>query len=314
MILSPDANGIGQAGQLLRDGELVAFPTETVYGLGADAMNPAAVEAIFLAKRRPPDNPLIAHVADREMLLLLARDIPRQADQLINRFWPGALTLVLARKENVPAIMSAGLPSIAVRMPNHRVALDLIRQAGTPIAAPSANRSGRPSPTNARHVADEFGDDIAAIIDGGPCALGVESTVLDVTREPCRILRPGGVTREQLSEALGYDPGIATDMENGSSPGVRHMHYRPLCDIQLFSRDQPPLPGDQEGMITFTFPPPSSRFSVHLDSIEEYARRLYALMREADDRQLKRLYLEEPPEAGIGLALRDRLQRAARRE
>ena len=202
-LLQPDPAVICQAADLLRQGEVVAFPTETVYGLGADALNPQAVAKIFLAKGRPSDNPLIVHIASREELLPLVGAIPPLAYPLMDQFWPGPLTMIFPKSPQVPLSVTAGLETVAIRMPSHPIALALLRQAGVPVAAPSANVSGRPSPTNGRHVWEDLDGRVAMVIDGGSTAFGLESTVLDLTQTPPMILRPGGVTLEEIRAVIG---------------------------------------------------------------------------------------------------------------
>ena len=225
-------DSIREGANLLRAGAIVAFPTETVYGLGADALNEAAVLSIFKAKERPCDNPLIVHVASAEDTNVLCY-VTDTAQQLMREFWPGPLTLLLKKKPIVPDIVTAGLDSVAVRMPNHPVANALIRISGMPIAAPSANRSGRPSPTTAQHVLIDLGGRIPMILDGGACAVGVESTVLDLTCSIPRVLRPGGITPEEIAGVLGntvVDDSVMRPLYNGEaapSPGMRHKHYAP---------------------------------------------------------------------------------------
>lgn len=310
-LLPPSDESIRGAAAILRAGGLVAFPTETVYGLGADGFSAKAVGRIFEVKGRPADNPLILHVAEAGEISGIAGVVPREAWKLAERFWPGALTLVLRRAEKVPAIVSAGRDTIAVRVPDHPVALALLRATERPLAAPSANKSGRPSPTSAKHVMDEIGDRIEAVIDGGDCRIGIESTVLDCTTERFQILRPGGVSADALSEVLGYLPGLASE-EQGASPGTRHEHYRPSCAIHLFT-GFPPEVRRGEGIVTLTQPAPKAEFSVRVASPEDYARRLYDLFREADALGLERLHMERPPYHDLGVALNDRLLRAAGR-
>lgn len=309
-LLEPTAEDLAIATEILRDGGLVAFPTETVYGLGADGLNAAAVAKIFPAKGRPSDNPVILHLADAASLDLVAERVPDVAHRLAERFWPGPLTLVLERSKRVPDIVSAGLPTVAVRVPDHTVALALIRAAGLPLAAPSANRSGRPSPTLAAHVLADLGGVIEAIVDGGACLIGVESTVLDLTNDTARILRPGGVTDDDLAEVLGYVP-VHTREGNASSPGTRHHHYRPKCTVILFSPHQLPAPSGDDGVITLTSPPGNCCYRRRVDSVEDYARDLYAFFRAADDAGVVNLHCEMPSPEGLGMALRDRLRRAA---
>ena len=236
------AGTIGKAAHILKQGGTVAFPTETVYGLGADALNPAAVLKIFEAKGRPADNPLIVHIASRDSLDKIATDIPPIAFELMDAFWPGPLTLVLKRKNAVPDITTGGLDTVAVRMPDNPVALALIKKAGTPLAAPSANTSGRPSPTTAEHVVSDLSGRINAVIDGGAVEVGVESTVLDITSDVPVILRPGGVGVEEIRKyvgeiVIGYKDQIAGESEVVRSPGMKYTHYSPKTRAVLVEGD-----------------------------------------------------------------------------
>lgn len=224
-----------EAAALLRAGELVAFPTETVYGLGADATNPAAIERVYAVKGRPPDNPLIVHVGHNADLPTIAEVGDPRVVACFKRFWPGALTMVLPALEPYRTIIGRGLETIAVRMPGHPIALALIHAAGVPLAAPSANLSGRPSPTTAQHVAADLGERIPLILDGGPCLVGIESTVLDLTVTPARILRPGIISAAMISQVLGAPVKSPGETATGSirSPGVRHPHYQPSVPVLL---------------------------------------------------------------------------------
>jgi L-threonylcarbamoyladenylate synthase len=221
----------------LRGGGLVAFPTETVYGLGADALNPLAVAKIFAAKGRPADNPLIVHIADQRELRIVARDVPAVAQKLMEKFWPGPLTFILSKTPAVPDVVTAGGKTVAVRMPANRVALALIKAAGCPIAAPSANLAGKPSPTTAAHVAQDFGDSIAMILDGGKTLHGLESTVVDVTGSKVEILRTGAVTATMMADILGYKPKIVSHKPGRGgkvrSPGMKYRHYAPGVPLIL---------------------------------------------------------------------------------
>ena len=234
---NPEA-AIGEAAELIRRGELVAFPTETVYGLGADGLNGTAVEKIFAAKGRPGDNPLILHIAETEQILSLTTGLSENARALMDTFWPGPLTIVVPRSEIIPDAVTAGLETVAVRMPSHPVAAALIRAAGCPIAAPSANVSGKPSPTNAQDVAEDMTGKIAGILDGGNCGIGVESTVVDTTSPVPTILRPGGITREMLEERLGVvevDPALNGDPAlRPKAPGMKYRHYAPKAPVYLY--------------------------------------------------------------------------------
>ncbi|MFM9414079.1 L-threonylcarbamoyladenylate synthase [Peptococcus simiae] len=218
------------AAAALRAGGLVAFPTETVYGLGADGLNAAACAQIFEAKGRPQDNPLILHIADRAMLEDIVEPLPPAGQALADRFWPGPLTLILRRRETVPDVVTAGLDTVAVRWPDHPVAQALIRATGRPLAAPSANKSGRPSPTQAWHVQADFGDELAGVIDGGQTAVGVESTIVDVTVDPPSLLRPGGITKEALEAVIGpvADPTLTN---RPKAPGMKYRHYAPNVPV-----------------------------------------------------------------------------------
>ena len=221
---------IKKAAEIIKSGGTVAFPTETVYGLGADALNPSAVEKIFKAKNRPADNPLIVHISSNDMLNIVAKDIPETARKLMDSFWPGPLTIILNRTDVVPDITTGGLETVAVRMPSHDVALALIREAGVPIAAPSANTSGRPSPTKAAHVIQDMDGRIDAIIKGDDSRIGMESTVMDLTVTPPTLLRPGGLSLEEIIECIGE---VVVARGSGKSPGTRYTHYSPKAKLVL---------------------------------------------------------------------------------
>lgn len=231
-----DHKELKRAGALIRDGGLVAFPTETVYGLGANGFDTDAVKRIFEAKGRPSDNPLILHISRAGELDRLVADVPEKAARLMDRFWPGPLTLILKKSSLVPEVVTAGLETVAIRMPSHPVAMNLIRYAGVPVAAPSANLSGKPSPTRAAHVVRDLLGRVDMIIDGGDVAVGLESTVAEVTGEEVVILRPGGITPEQIREVIGdvaLDPAIEGDIIRGTprAPGMKYIHYSPEADV-----------------------------------------------------------------------------------
>ncbi|MBI3654628.1 MAG: threonylcarbamoyl-AMP synthase [Acidobacteria bacterium] len=319
----PQADFIAQAAAIIRRGGLVAFPTETVYGLGADAMNEAAVQKIFQAKGRPSDNPLIVHVSSQAMLHRVAKEISAKAEALMEKFWPGPLTLVLQRREAVAPTVSAGLHTVAVRMPHHKIALALLEQAATPIAAPSANTSSRPSPTTAAHVLEDLHGRIEMILDGGPTNIGIESTVLDVTGDVPVMLRPGWVTPELLAEIVGdVQQAMAID-ELKRSPGTRYRHYSPRARVVLLENAAPELlqqtcvellKNERVGLISKT---PvfidDFRFTAILlaDSAADYARRIYSAMRELDENQAAVIVIEGINATGVGAAVMDRLRRAA---
>jgi tRNA threonylcarbamoyl adenosine modification protein (Sua5/YciO/YrdC/YwlC family) len=233
-----------RAGALIAAGELVAFPTETVYGLGGDALDPDASRKIYAAKGRPSDNPLIVHIADFEDLTRVAKTVPEEARLLADAFWPGPLTMIVQKNDCVPYATTGGMDTVAVRMPNHPVALALIRESGCLIAAPSANTSGRPSPTEAAHVAEDLSGKIAMILDGGPVGIGIESTIIDLTEEQPMVLRPGYITPQKLSEVIGreviIDPGILAqdDTKRPKAPGMKYKHYAPKADMVIVEGDE----------------------------------------------------------------------------
>jgi tRNA threonylcarbamoyl adenosine modification protein (Sua5/YciO/YrdC/YwlC family) len=244
-----DTLAMEEAGRLIAKGELVAFPTETVYGLGGDALRPEASIKIYEAKGRPSDNPLIVHIAEFEDLKRVAKRVPSEAKLLADAFWPGPLTMIVERGDAVPLTTTGGMQTVAVRMPNHPIALELIRKSGCLIAAPSANTSGRPSPTEALHVKEDLEGRIAMILDGGPVGIGIESTIIDLTEEIPMILRPGYITPEMLSKVLGreviMDPGIiaSDDTTKPKAPGMKYKHYAPKADMII-------VDGEKEKVIT----------------------------------------------------------------
>ena len=321
-----------EAAGLLRAGELVAFPTETVYGLGANALDPVAVAKVFSAKGRPADNPLIAHISSREQLISLCREIPIEATKLMDRFWPGPLTLVLPKRPEVTDLVTAGLDTVAIRFPNHSLALDLIRTAGVPLAAPSANRSGRPSSTTWQAVSEDLDGLIAGIICGNPASLGLESTVVDVTCNPPRVLRPGGVTLEQLKVICPnirplerYEAGTIQPQTKHNSPGLKHKHYQPNATVRIVTSDTAHcnLPevsksgGAKSDCLVFylgiNYPAQLSRFAEIrvCSNLDEYGAALFDFFRRADLRKAQMVLCESVCEIGIGVALMDRLMRAS---
>ena len=313
-ILAPTDRAIARAADVLRGGGFVAFPTETVYGLGADATNGAAVAAVYRAKGRPAANPLIVHVADAGGAASFALLDP-SARTLAAAFWPGPLTLVLRRTANCPVspAASAGLPTVAVRVPDHPVALALLRAAGLPLAAPSANPSGRLSPTTARHAVDGLGDVVDLILDGGPCRVGIESTVLALDGAEPVVLRPGAVAREALEATLGVPvTATAVPSEKASSPGLLGPHYAPRTPLRLEAGSA----GAGEGLLAFgSAKPAAAAITRNLSpsgNLHEAAANLYAALREMDAAGLARIAVVPIPDEGIGRAINDRLRRAAR--
>jgi L-threonylcarbamoyladenylate synthase len=323
LFLMADEAAVRRGAEVIRRGGLVAFPTETVYGLGADALSSSAVARIFEAKERPRGNPLIVHLANAAALESVASRVPPRAHDAAARFWPGPLTLVLPRASTVPFITTGGLDTVAVRVPFHPVARALIEASDRPIAAPSANRSGRPSPTRAEHVREDLDGRIELILDGGPTPVGVESTVLDMTTEPPTLLRPGGVTLEQLRGCLG-EVGVLKGGGGeaaGRSPGLRYRHYAPRAQVILVERGtgesavapwlqagrpvalmaQRPLSLDRPGLLVRIMP----------EDLETYARDLFAVLRELDSAGVEGIFVEGVPQEGLGLTIMDRLRRAA---
>ena len=308
-ILSSTPAAIADAARLLAAGRLIAFPTETVYGLGGDATNDAAVAAIFAAKGRPSFNPLIVHGPDAESFAG-AVVFDDRARLLADRFWPGPLTLVLPRHPaaTVSLLASAGLDSIAVRVPAHPIARDLLAAAGTLVAAPSANPSGRISPTTAQHVEDGLGDKVAMILDGGPCAVGVESTVIDLTGPVPTLLRPGGVTHEALSQAIGPVAIAGPVQPQGlKSPGMLSSHYAPTLPVRLNVREARP----DEALLGFGACGQAQLNLSPAGDLTEAAANLFAMLRRLDDSRFAAIAVSPVPEHGLGLAINDRLRRAA---
>ncbi|HPC75598.1 MAG: L-threonylcarbamoyladenylate synthase [Thermovirgaceae bacterium] len=314
---NPGEGPIRRAAGVIRGGGLVAFPTETVYGLGADALSPEAARKIFQAKGRPADNPLIVHVAAKEAAALVGH-LDERSRGLMDLFWPGPLTLVVRAAGRVPKEVTGGLDTVAVRMPAHPVAIALIEVSGVPIAAPSANRSGRPSPTTAGAVLEDLGGRVELILDAGPTAVGVESTVLDVTGDHPVLLRPGGVSLEDLDEAAG--PVLLPTGGRGEerSPGTRYRHYAPSIPVILVEAGkartgEPGLPGGgaPAAYVGMSPPPAGVVAAARFASVEEYAKGLFSALRELERSGAEVILAELPAGEGVGLAVRDRLARAA---
>ncbi len=299
---------IALGAELLRQGKVVAFPTETVYGLGADATSDRAIATIYAVKNRPTFNPLIVHVSSVQDAASLV-EVNATALRLMERFWPGPLTLVLPRKSNSPIslLASAGLDSIAIRQPDHPVALALIRQAGRPIAAPSANRSGSISPTLARHVLDSLGQSVDLILEGGACRVGVESTVLDLTGPPT-ILRPGGIDTQSLESALGQKVQFGPDNGPILAPGMMRSHYAPDRPVSLNRNSANP----GEALLAFGPAHPDATLNLSVSGdLTEAAANLFAMMRRLDTPEYSAIAVTPIPDQGLGLAINDRLNRAA---
>ena len=324
-----------RAGEILKKGGLVAFPTETVYGLGGDALNPEASARIYAAKGRPSDNPLIVHIADMEALKVLASEVPEKARLLADRFWPGPLTMIVWKSDAVPEATTGGMQTVAVRMPNHPVALELIRRSGCLIAAPSANTSGRPSPTEAQHVAEDLSGKIAMILDGGPVGIGIESTIIDLTEEKPMILRPGYITPEMLSEVLQeevvIDPGIiaADDTRKPKAPGMKYKHYAPKAEMIIVDGAQDAViakineltaakRAEGKKVAVIATDETKERYDAQVilsmgrrSDEDAIAQHLYKILRECDELEVGEIYSECFQTPRIGQAIMNRLLKAA---
>ncbi|MCC6572774.1 MAG: threonylcarbamoyl-AMP synthase [Planctomycetes bacterium] len=307
------AKDIAKAAKLLKEGGVVAFPTETVYGLGADAFNEAAIARVFEIKNRPRFDPLIVHIADMKQLKTLARDIPAVARKLARKFWPGPLTLILPKTRAVPDIVTAGGETVGVRMPDHPIALRLIAACGQPVAAPSANPFGATSPTTAAHVREQLGKRVDMILDGGPCRVGLESTVVEFpARGKPRVLRPGGLAVEDIEAVVGPVAISAHSSSKPKSPGMLERHYAPRTRLVIGGKPG----GKRVGLLKiFGLVPKGTFAAVEVLSakgdLREAAAHLFAAMRRLDALKLDVIMAELAPEEGLGRAINDRLRRAA---
>lgn len=322
-LLTADYASIERAAELLKQGKLVAFPTETVYGLGADASNAEAVRGIFSAKGRPVDHPLIVHIGSPEQLSAWAASIPESARRLAERFWPGPLTLILKKRPEVPDEVTGGQDTVGLRIPNNPVALRLLQAFGGGIAAPSANRFKRISPTQAIHVAEELDGRVDLILDGGPCHIGVESTIVDLSGNKPRLLRPGSISQADIERVLQTELNLVTagDGEIPNAPGMMAVHYAPTTSTRLCPANrladmiqELTAQGKSIGLLTYRFEPESTE-SLRIvrlpDNTEDYAQGLYAALRELDKLQLDTILVEQPPATPEWHAVNDRLKKAA---
>ena len=332
-VLPVSESSIALGGKILREGGLVGMPTETVYGLGANALDPKAVRSIFEAKGRPGDNPLIVHVSCVEEIPPLVREIPKAARKLMDAFWPGPMTLILPKADCIPSVVSAGLDTVGIRLPTSEAARALIAAAGCPVAAPSGNRSGRPSPTTARHMLEDMDGRIPLILDGGACEVGVESSVIDATGETPMILRPGGITPEMVEEVLGrveVDEHVMSPLAEGEavrSPGMKYKHYAPEARTIIFEGDAANVvdaicrrydaaeaAGERVAILGFDEHDFGTRNRIslgHATCPQEAAARLFGALRELDERGETLALCEAVDMAGIGLAVMNRMGRAA---
>lgn len=323
---------VRKAASLLKAGKLVAFPTETVYGLGAIATSDESVAGIFAAKGRPSDNPLIIHIGNRGQLEQWAAVIPESAQILMQKYWPGPLTLVLPHRHNLAGKVTAGLPTVGIRMPDHPVALALLNEVGIPVAAPSANRSGKPSPTTAEHVWRDLAGKIDAILDGGPAGIGVESTIVDLSGEIPVLLRPGGITLEQLRETLGevkVDPGIQDQKQIPRSPGMKYRHYAPQGEMWLIKGELERVAAyiqkriheaREEGKRVGVLTTEENREKYHADCViaagsrqkpDSVAHHLYDALRRFDEQKVDMIFAESFPERGLFYSVMNRMKKAA---
>ncbi|MDO5558679.1 MAG: L-threonylcarbamoyladenylate synthase [Oscillospiraceae bacterium] len=326
--LSNTENDLEIAALLLKNGEIVGIPTETVYGLGADATNADAVRKIFEVKGRPSDNPMIVHICDMDMLREYADDIPTVVYRLAEKFWPGPLTMVLSKRSNIPDVVSAGLDTIGLRMPDNEATLKIIKNLGRPVAAPSANKSGYPSPTTAQHVYDDMNGKIAAVVDAGPCTVGVESTVISFEGyDSVRILRPGYITPEQLRTVVDdvvVDNSITSDepvnVQEVRSPGMKYKHYSPKARVilvreglEMFKKYVSQQSDENAYSLIFDYDVPDFpyKYMTYGSTPEEQAQQIFAKLREADKMGIETLYVRAPRKEGVGLAVYNRLIRAA---
>ncbi|MCI9052314.1 MAG: threonylcarbamoyl-AMP synthase [Lachnospiraceae bacterium] len=332
--IEADRELLQQAAQIIKRGGLVAFPTETVYGLGADGFNEEAAKKIYAAKGRPSDNPLILHIAEEKQLEQIVKKIPEKAKKLMESFWPGPLTIILEKKENVPYTTTGGLDTVAIRMPNHLGALSFLKAVQTPIAAPSANTSGRPSPTKAEHVLEDMKGKIDMILDGGEVGIGIESTIIDMTSVPM-ILRPGFITQEMLEEKIGdvfLDPALQNGLqekERPKAPGMKYRHYAPKADLTIVEGElsrvidqinrltaQKVSEGKKVGIIATE---ETKKFYKHgiikvigtRKKEETIAKHLYSILREFDEDKIDVIFSEAFSEKAFGQAIMNRLIKAA---
>ncbi|MCG6156126.1 L-threonylcarbamoyladenylate synthase [Rubinisphaera margarita] len=321
---SPIGQDVDRAASILRCGGLVAMPTETVYGLAANAFDPTAVAKIFEAKQRPTFDPLIVHIADQDQLAMLVQGIPARYQILMETFWPGPLTLLFEKTAEVADLVTSGLPTVAVRMPDHSMALELIHKAGTPLAAPSANPFGRTSPTTADHVARQLGGKVDYILDAGPSRVGVESTILRESGGRFEILRPGGITRERLEEVLGQEVVLISSDESGTAieaPGQLKEHYAPRTPLVVAGEEDESGASQRRALMTVGLEQQQDRKGfTHIVNLSpagdlvEAAAGFFAALHELDRMGLDLIVVDRFPEEGLGIALNDRLGRAVHRD
>ena len=322
--LNADRQGINTAAEILKNGGVVAIPTETVYGLAANAYDEKAIKAVFKAKGRPQDNPLIVHISDMEMLNEVAEDIPKTAFLCAEKFWPGPLTMVLKRSDKISDCVSAGLSTVAVRMPSEQTAHKIIEESRLPLAAPSANVSGKPSPTTYTHVINDLDGKIDAVVMGAECTVGVESTVITLAGEHPVLLRPGAVTMEQLKEILPditVDNAVLSELTPGqkaASPGMKYKHYAPQTETFLVEGENfADFVNEKQNALAVCFAEESEQIKIpkivygERKNPETFANKLFGVLREVDKTGVKTVFVHAPEKSGVGLAVYNRLIRAA---
>jgi len=305
---------IAAAAEIIKSGGIVAFPTETVYGLGADALNPVAVARIFEAKNRPFFDPLIVHIAEMPDLEKIVKEVDAKSIKLMERFWPGPLTVILEKNDALPHIVTSSLPNVAVRMPSHSTALELIKKSGSPIAAPSANRFGCLSPTNAEHVFNQLGDSVDIIIDDGPCTFGIESTIIKISEEKIFLLRHGAITKEEIEEYIKEPVILDVTNDKIEAPGQLPYHYSP--DKQIILLDKITAIEERCGYLFYKKPEisiPENRSKILSESgnLREAAANLFSHLHYLDRLDIDRIYAEKIEEKNLGIAIMDRLNKAA---
>ena len=326
-----DKNEIEKHAKLLREGNTVIFPTETVYGLGANALDENAVKKIYEAKGRPSDNPLIVHICDKNEVYKLAKNVTEKTKKVMDMFWPGPITIVLYKKDIVPKVTSGGLNTVAIRMPSHKIAQDIIREAGVPIAAPSANISGRPSPTKGIHVKEEMDGRVSGIILGGDCNFGLESTVLDMTEETPMILRPGSITKEELEKLIGevnLDPSLEKKEDNkkAKAPGMKYTHYSPNAKVYIVCGEDDDVAKKINDLVkentnnnlktgVMCLNKNKDKYDGLViglgENLDEVASNLFSTLIEMDNKNIDIIYSENFPNIGVGRAIMNRLLKSA---
>lgn len=316
-MMKPTNKNIKKAASIIRKGELVAFPTETVYGLGANAISSKAVKKIFIAKKRPADNPLIVHISNKNDIYLLAREVPKEAIKLIKKYWPGPLTIVLKKSLIVPPEVTCNLDTVAIRVPQNKIALSLIEQAQVPIAAPSANISGKPSPTCAKHVAQDFKNKIF-VLDGGSTKIGLESTVIDLSKKPFTLLRPGKITLEELKKILGKVVVARHNSKKPKSPGMKYRHYSPKAKLILIEGERNKVEEKIRSILTKDCGvlgvniKIKSKKTINLGKDHRtIASNLYSALREFDDSKITTILAQGTEDKLLGRAIMNRLRKAA---